>query len=69
MKVVSLVDRQTGQKRPVHVADVTADTLKPVLQRHVDARTTLMTDEAAVYKKIAPEFAGHESVNTAATSM
>ena len=50
MKVVSLVDRQTGEKRSVHVADVTADTLRPVLTKHIDARATLMTDEAAVYK-------------------
>ena len=63
MKVVFLVDRQTGEKRSVHVADVSADTLKPVLKKHVDEHTTLMTDEAAVYKKIAPEFAGDESVN------
>ena len=42
---------------------MTAETLKPVLKKHVDEQTTLMTDEAAVYKKIAPEFAGHESVN------
>lgn len=63
MKVVSLVDRETGEKRSVHVADVTAATLKPVLQKHIDQHTTLMTDEAAVYKAIAPDFAGHESVN------
>ncbi|HRD94944.1 MAG TPA: IS1595 family transposase [Rubrivivax sp.] len=63
MKIVSLVDRQSGEKRSVHVADVTGDTLKPVLKKHVDSQATLMTDEAAVYKKIAPEFAGHESVN------
>lgn len=29
MKIVSLVDRESGQKRSVHVADVTADTLRP----------------------------------------
>jgi transposase-like protein len=66
MKIVSLVDRKTGQKRSVHVADVTADTLKPVLQKHLDAATTLMTDEAAVYRKVAPSFGDHETVNHSA---
>lgn len=63
MKVVSLVERNTGQKRSLHVPNVTAETLAPILKKHVSADAALMTDEAGVYKKIGKEFASHDSVN------
>ncbi|MCW5610580.1 MAG: IS1595 family transposase [Rubrivivax sp.] len=62
MKLVSLVDR-SGEKRTVHVPDVTAKTLRSVMTKHVSEQAALMTDEAAVYKQIGPEFASHDSVN------
>jgi transposase-like protein len=62
MKVVSLVDRD-GEKRSFHVPTVTAKTLYPIMKQHLDEYTQLMTDEAAVYKKIGTEFASHDSVN------
>lgn len=62
MKVVSLVDRD-GEKRSFHVANVNAKTLKPILTKHLSEFAALMTDEAAVYKKIGREFASHDSVN------
>lgn len=63
MKVVSLVDRTTGEKRSFHVADVTAKTLKPIMQKHISAQAALMTDEAKVYDSIGKGFASHDSVN------
>lgn len=62
MKVVSLVERQ-GEKRSFHVPTVTAKTLKPILQKHISEQAALVTDEAAVYKKIGQEFASHDTVN------
>lgn len=62
MKIVSLVDRN-GEKRSIHVPNVTAKTLRPILKKHLAEHAALVTDEAAVYKKIGKEFASHNSVN------
>lgn len=63
MKIVSLVDRSTGEKRSVHVADVTSETLGAVLVKHVSRDARLMTDEARVYESQGKRFASHETVN------
>lgn len=65
MAVVSLVERD-GRVRSFHVANVTAKTLKPVLQKHMDAASNLMTDDSAVYPPIAGYFASHATVNHSA---
>ena len=61
MKVVSLVDR-SGEKRSFHVQRVTTNTLRPILEAHVSPTATLNTDDASVYKTIAPAFAQHNIV-------
>ena len=66
MKIVSLVDRSTGQKLSVHVPNVTGATLRPLMQKHISEKAALMTDEAAVYKKIGADFSSHDSVNHSA---
>ena len=65
MKVVSLVERG-GKKRSVHVADVTAATLKGVLKEHVANEARLMTDDSNIYTKVGREFAEHGVVNHSA---
>lgn len=65
MKVVSLVERD-GEKRSFHVASVNANTLRPIMKKHIDAESRLMTDEAKVYNKIGVEFGQHQSVNHSA---
>lgn len=65
MKVVSLVERN-GEKRSFHVANVTAKTVTPILREQVAKKARLMTDEAAVYKKVGAEFSGHGIVNHSA---
>ncbi|MES1987599.1 MAG: IS1595 family transposase [Pseudomonadota bacterium] len=62
MKILSLVDR-AGEKRSFHVTEVNAETLRPIMQKHIDEKARLMTDEARVYRKIGKDFASHESVN------
>lgn len=57
----SLVERD-GRVRSFHVPAVSAKTLKPILRKHLDERTYLMTDEAAVYPKVAGDMA-HGTVN------
>lgn len=58
MKIVSLVERD-GEKRTYHVANVTAETVRPILKSQVKATARLMTDEAAVYTKVGREFSEH----------
>lgn len=65
MKIVSLVDR-SGEKRSFHVANVTGKTLRPLLAQHISPAAHLMTDEAAVYKKIGADYSAHGSVNHSA---
>lgn len=61
MKMVSLVERD-GEKRTIHVANVTAATVGPILKANVSQKARLMTDEAAVYKKHGKDFAEHAIV-------
>lgn len=60
-KVLSLVERG-GNARSFHVDNLYAKTLQPILVSNIKAETTLMTDEAPVYKPIGKSFAKHESV-------
>ena len=60
--VVALVERE-GEVRSMHVANVTAKTLRPVIVKQVSRASYLMTDESTVYPKIGAEFAGHGTVN------
>jgi hypothetical protein len=62
---VSLVERN-GEVRSVHVANVTAKTLRPVLVTLASCKSTLMTDESTVYPKVGGEFANHMAVNHSA---
>ena len=62
MKIVSLVERN-GEKRSFHVANVNAETLRPILLKQVSVRSHLMTDEAGVYKPLGKMFSKHSSVN------
>ena len=60
--VVALVERG-GHTRSFHVANVTSKTLRPILAKHADMASTLMTDEANHYTKIGREFASHKPVD------
>jgi hypothetical protein len=60
--VFSLIERK-GRVRSHHVTEVSAKTLRPILQAHVDAATFIMTDEGGAAKKIGSEFERYGSVN------
>ena len=62
MAVVSLVERD-GKTRSFHVANVTGKSLRPVLLKHISAKTRLVTDESGVYLHTGKEFASHGTVN------
>jgi len=61
-KVVSLVDRDTGQAKSVVVNDLKVSTLAPILNANIAKDARIFTDEARHYIPIAKEFADHQHV-------
>lgn len=62
MKVLSLVDRETGRARSLVVDDLKRDTVEKFVGENVAREASLMTDEAWFYGRIGKEFADHQSV-------
>lgn len=63
-KIVSLVDRSTGEARSFVVTDqLNSETIAHILYTNVHRNSTLMTDEARHYVRPGYEFAAHHSVN------
>lgn len=63
--VLSLVERG-GKVRSVHVQDVTAKTLLPIVKENIAKEARVMTDDAATYYNKLDSFKSHETVNHAA---
>lgn len=63
--VLSLVERG-GTVRSVHVDDVKASTLIPIVNENIAKEARVMTDDAVTYYKKLDGFASHETVNHAA---
>ena len=62
-KVLSLVDRRTGQVRSMVVDDLKSSTLAPLVRQNLNREARLMTDEAAYYTLLGREFAEHGIVH------
>ena len=58
-KVLTLVDRETGQARSMVVNDLKAKTLVPILQENIDREARVMTDEAGQYYYLHEQFPEH----------
>lgn len=63
MKVLSLVDRDSGKARSYVVDDLKVSTIAPILAENISREARLMTDEASQYKGIGWNFADHGVVN------
>ena len=59
MKVLSLVDRNSGQVRSIRFEDTRAAEIHPIVRANVSKEARLMTDEARMYVKLGKEFAEH----------
>ncbi|PZU15234.1 MAG: IS1595 family transposase [Citromicrobium sp.] len=59
MKVLALVDRETGRARTMVVDDVKAETLMPIVVANVAREARIMTDEHSGYRHIKHHFADH----------
>jgi transposase-like protein len=60
--VVALVDPAKGRVRAFHVKDVNAKTVRAILVRYASRKSTLVTDEALIYRKVGREFSAHKRV-------
>lgn len=58
--VFSLVERN-GKVRSHHIADVSAKTLRPILEARIDAASAVYSDDGG--SRVMREFPGHASVN------
>lgn len=59
MKVLALVDRDTGKARTMVIDDVKAETLMPLVMANVEREARIMTDEHSGYRDVKRYFAGH----------
>jgi hypothetical protein len=57
--VLSLIERE-GRVASFHVANVTAETVRPLIVTNANRASALMSDESTVYPKIGKEFADQE---------
>jgi hypothetical protein len=62
MKVLSLVDRTTGQARSMVVDNIQPKTIAPIRPENMDRKARLATDEAGHYLNVGKEFADHGGV-------
>ena len=62
MKVLALLDRETGAVHTFTDPNLTAKDIHPILRANIAAEARLMTDEARLYWKVGKEFAEHNRV-------
>lgn len=59
MKVLALVDRDSGKARTMVIDDVKAETLMPLVVANVEREARIMTDEHSGYRDAGKWFAAH----------
>jgi hypothetical protein len=60
--VLALLERG-GDVRSFPLQRATLKNIKPIMQKHVDPKTHLVTDESTVYYMMKPDFFRHSTVN------
>lgn len=63
--ILALVERG-GKVRTVHIEDVKASTILPIVNENISKEARIMTDDAATYYNKLDGFAGHDTVAHAA---
>jgi len=66
MKVLSLIDRDTGRARSMVLDFISAKAIGEIVATNLSREAILMTDEARHYVKLGQQFAGHGHTNHAA---
>jgi transposase-like protein len=62
MKVLSLVDRDTGAVRSFTDPTLRSEQILPIVRANIARESRLMTDEARLYTNVGKEFAAHDTV-------
>ena len=62
--VLALLERG-GQVRSFPLERTTLKNIKPILKKHIDPKTHLVTDQSTIYEYTRPDFAKHSTVNHA----
>ena len=63
MKVLTLIDRESGQAKSTVIGNLRQDTIMRVVENNVSREARMMTDQAQYYKRAFGGFAGHEMVD------
>lgn len=63
MKVLSLVERETGRARSIVIENLKKYEIVPIILENVAREATVHTDQAIYYRDLHLEFAKHESVD------
>src|SRR6185312_14283401 len=63
MKVLSLVERETGRARSFVLDNISLAEVAPIVQANLSREARLRTDEATIYQGIGWHFREHETVN------
>lgn len=63
MMIVSLVDRESGEKRSIHTPKVNGATVASILKAHISPNAQLVTDAAKYYRAVGKQFASHQWVD------
>ncbi|MDX9998602.1 MAG: IS1595 family transposase [Phenylobacterium sp.] len=66
MKVVSLVERETGRARSFVADEYSIQGIIPIVERNLHAEAKLMTDESRLYTAMGASVASHNTVNHSA---
>lgn len=66
MKVLALVDRETGKVRSQVIDHLGKRDIGPILRENIDKEARLSTDEASFYRSLGKEFSEHLAVNHSA---
>jgi transposase-like protein len=61
-RVLTMIDRTTGQARSMVVPEFTIETVTEILEENISKEARLLTDESSVYKTPGKAFASHDSV-------
>jgi len=65
-KILSLVDRRSGEARSMVIDNLKASTVVPILKQNITGEAKLITDDASHYNYIAPIFPRHSTVRHSA---
>lgn len=63
MKVLSLIDRETGRARSIVMDNVNSNTVTAIVSENLSKEARLVTDEATFYLRVGKTVANHGAVN------